>query len=317
MFKILSIPKGFPQNILAEFKQLTVHEVGVIPREQMLEIIGQFDGIIAGDKLTYDAEFFDAAQRLKALSRFGVGVDNVDIRAAEERGIKVTNAAGVNAVSVAEHTIGLIIGANKNFITLDREIRRGNWPRSLGGGYELDGKILGQVGFGHIGSLVAQKCQAAFNMKVLVYDPYVAADRIMQKVHGEKVELDGLLEHSDVISLNLPHTPETTDMFDYETFRKMKNSVILVNTGRGDVIKEDDLARALEEGEIFAAGLDVMRTEPPGRNNPLYRHDRVIFTSHTAAKTSESRNRVLRAVLTDQWFVLQGKEPNFLCTSRS
>jgi phosphoglycerate dehydrogenase-like enzyme len=227
--------------------------------------------------------------------------------------VVITNAPGINAVSVAEHTIGLMIAASKYFVSYDRGLKEGKWPRGqLPRGVELDGKVLGQVGFGKIGSLVARKCRAAFNMEVLVYDPYVSESTIKEAVSGRKVDLDTLLENSDVVSLNLPSNEETRGLFDYKKFRKMKKTAILVNTARGDVVVESDLIRALNQGELFTAGLDVTFDEPPGPDNPLYDIPGITLTGHSASATNEVFKRVARIVLSDQSKVLQGKTPTYI-----
>jgi D-3-phosphoglycerate dehydrogenase len=313
MNKILSVPQGYSEKILQEFDRLDIDMTGPLTREKLLETIPNYQGAIVGDQNQFDEEFFQTATNLKILSRFGAGVNNVDLRAAANHGVFVTNAPGTNSVSVAEHTIGLMLAANKNIAVLDKGIKAGEWPRRLGRGFEFDGKILGQVGFGRIGSLVAAKCRAAFNMDVLVYDPYVPEKTIKQMVSGSKVELDYLLANSDVVSINLPSTEETRWMFDYEKFKKMKNTAILVNTGRGDLLVEADLARAMKEGELFSAGLDVTEKEPPEKDNPLFDLERIVITAHTASFTPEAFERVCHVIFTDQLLVMEGKKPKCAC----
>lgn len=312
MFKILSMVSRLAKEIQDEFDKLEIDGKGKMSREELLEIIDSYHGIIAGGKIKYDYEIFNKAKKLKVITMFGVGIDNVDLEAASMCGVRVTNVPGENAESVAEHTIGLIIAASKNFATVDKEIRAGKWPREKGFGYELANKTLGQVGFGNIGRLVAQKCNLAFNMNVIVYDPYVPEYEVNNLAYRVKKDLDYLLKNSDVISLNLPETEETRGMFAMEQFEKMKKNAVLVNSGRGKVIVEKDLVRALNKNEIFAVGLDVMETEPPSSDNPLLKEERVIFTPHTASSTAEARKRVFRAVLKDQELIFNGQEPYFL-----
>lgn len=310
MYQLLSTVSNIPiDKVEDEFDEFEIDIEGEIEREELLEIVPEYDGIIAADIIQYDEEVFNIAKNLKVVSRYGVGVDNVDIEAAEEYGITVTNVPGENAESVAEHTVGLMIAAAKNFSFADRKIRNGDWKRSHGLGRELAGKTLGQVGFGNIGKLVSQKCKAAFDMDILVYDPYVPEYKVRNLVSGEKKELEEMLRKSNVVSLNVPATEETRDLFDYDKFEIMKKDSILVNTGRGEVVVEEDLAKALDEGEILAAGLDVLRNEPIKEDNPLLEKDNTVITPHSASTTPETNERVLRAVLRDQKSVFEGRKP--------
>ncbi len=314
MYKILSEVRNFSADLLEEFSQLEIDMVGPLPREELMEIIPKYQGAIVGDRIDFDEEFFRTAANLKILSRFGAGINNVDVKSASDHGIIVTNAPGANANSVAEHTIGLILAANKNIAALDHGVKAGKWPRELGTGFDLNGKVHGQVGFGRVGSLVAAKCRAAFNMEVLVYDPYVPEGKIKELVSGAKVELDDLLAKSDVVSINLPSTEETRGLFDYDKFKKMKKTAIFVNTGRGDLVVEADLVRAMKEGQLFAVGLDVMEEEPPKSDNPLFDLERIVITPHSASFTPEAFNKVCRVILTDQLLVMEGKQPQFPCS---
>jgi len=277
MFKILSMIKNLPKEITKEFTELEIDEKGSMSKEELIKIASEYDGLLAGDSIYYDFEIFSQAKKLKVISRLGVGVDNVNINDAKKYNIKVTNAPGANAESVAEHTIGLMICASKNIATLDKKIKAKEWPRLEGYGFELANKTLGQVGFGNIGKLVAQKCKLAFNMDILVYDPFVPPYEIYNLVFGKKCSLDYILQESDFISINLPATKDTKDMFSLQEFKKMKKNAIIVNTGRGEVIVEEDLAEALKNREIFAAGVDVLRTEPISKDNPLLKEGRIII----------------------------------------
>lgn len=309
MKRILSTVREIPIEVVEEFDQIEIEVKGEISRSELLEIVHRYDGIIAADIIDYDEEVFEKAEKLQVITRFGVGVDNVDIEAASKHEIKVTNVPGENSESVAEQAIGLMIAASKNFAIADRKMRSGDWSREHGYGYELAGKTLGQIGFGNIGRLIAQKCRAAFHMDVLVHDPYVPEYEMRNLVSGRKVGLDEALEKGDVISVNIPATDETRNMFDIKKFEKMKETAIFVNTARGEVVVEDDLAKALENGEIFAAGLDVMREEPTSEENPLFEKDHTVFTPHAGARTPEADERILRLALRDQMAVFEGRRP--------
>lgn len=312
MFKILSVIKNLPKEITEEFKELQIDEKGTITKEEMLKIIEQYNGIIAGDSIQYNHEIFSKAKNLKVISRFGVGVDNVNIADAKKYNIKVTNAPGANAESVAEHTIGLMIAASKNIAALDRKIKAKEWPRNEAHGFELANKTLGQIGFGNIGKLVSLKCKLAFNMNILVYDPFVPPYEMANLVYSEKCDLDYILENSDFISINLPANDATKNMFDMNKFKKMKKTVVLVNTGRGEVLVEEDLAEAIRNGEIFAAGLDVLKSEPITKDNPLLNEDRIVITPHSASFTPEAFNKILRTVLEDQMKIFKNEKPFFV-----
>ncbi len=312
MFKILSVVKNLPKEITAEYKEIQIDEKDTMTKEEMLKIIELYDGLIAGDSIQYNHEIFSKAKNLKVISRFGVGVDNVNIADASKFNIKVTNAPAANAESVAEHTICLMIAASKNIAALDRKIKAKEWPRNEAHGFELANKTLGQVGFGNIGKLVSLKCKLAFNMDILVYDPFVPPYEMGNLVYGKKCELDYILENSDFISINLPANDATKNMFGMQEFKKMKKTAVLVNTGRGEVLVEDDLAAAVRNGEIFAAGLDVLKSEPVSKNSPLLKEDRIIITPHSASFTPEAFNKVLRTVLEDQMKIFRNEKPFFL-----
>ncbi|KXA94969.1 hypothetical protein AKJ65_02890 [candidate division MSBL1 archaeon SCGC-AAA259E19] len=302
-------------HVAEEFENIKLDVKPGIKREEILKIVENYEGIIAGDIIEYDLEVFEKAPGLRIITRFGIGVDNVDLEDATESGVMVTNVPGENAESVAEHAIGLMISSSKNFYRADGEIRRGNWRRSTGRGRELAGKTLGQVGFGNIGSLVARKCRLAFGMDLLVYDPYVPKHKI-ESEFGKKCEFEELLRKSDVISINAPLTEETRNMFGRRQFEKMKDSAILVNTARGEIIKEGELAKALKQGELYAAGLDVLREEPAKENNPLFDLEHVTITPHSANVTFEAWERILRKALNEQKLAFQGKRPEFLLNEK-
>lgn len=315
--KILSTLGGLPADVKDEFNKVVIDEKDGISRAELLDIVEGYDGIIAGDINNFDKEIFAQASNLKIISRFGIGVDNINIQDATKYGVKVTNVPGENAESVAEHTIGLMIAVSKNFVAADKGIRTGKWNREDSKGFELANKKLGQIGFGNIGRLVAIKCQAAFNMVPLVYDPYVPDFEVRNYSFGRASSFEDLIRESDVITINVPLTTETEGLLGWEEFTKMKDSAIVVNTGRGEVIVEDDLTRALKEGEIFGAGLDVFEQEPIPPNTPLLETNRTVFTPHSAAITPETMQRVLRVCLNDQIAVFEGKEPTFLLNPES
>lgn len=262
------------------------------------EIVGPLmDGVQAivlrtGIRIT--RELLSYPNDLMTISRTGAGVDNVDLAAATERGIIVTSSIGVNTTSVAEHALALILALFKQLFLMDGEVRKGNFSiRYRNCPRDLRGKTIGIVGFGRIGSLIAQACNTVFAMKVLAYDLFLS-DR--QKATCREwvtfTDLPDLCERSDVISIHTPLTKDTEGMFDRAFFSGMKRTAFLINTSRGGVINEPDLIRALREGVIAGAGLDVFEQEPIAPGNELLSMKNVILTPHTAALTEECVNRM-------------------------
>ncbi|MBN1687409.1 MAG: hydroxyacid dehydrogenase [Spirochaetales bacterium] len=318
MFRILTEVGAVTGEMLKDFPGMEIEQKGPRNRDEVLKIIAGFHGLIAGATFDFNKEFFEAATGLKVISRFGAGVDNVDIDAATKHGVWVTNTPGANAVTVAEHTVGLMICVMKRMALADRIVKDGGWPAGkLGVAFELTGKVHGQVGFGQIGANVARMTRRAFNMDVLVYDPFVSEDVIKEQVSGKKVDLDTLLEKSDVVTLNLPNNEETQGLFNYERLKKMKKTAILVNTARGGVVVEEDLIRFVKEDGLYGVGLDVTVDEPIKPGNPLLKLDKVTLTGHTAASSVEFIQRASRWILEDQQLVAAGKKPKYARNSIS
>lgn len=310
MYKVFSEVKGYGEAILEDFPELEFEYRDGRNREEVLKVIPEYLGFIAGDQFDFNEEFFAAATNLKVLTRFGAGVDNVDIEAAKRHGVIVSNAPGANAITVAEHTIGLMVAVMKRIAKFDRVIKEGGWPRGESGpAHDFTGKVHGQVGFGQIGARVSGMCHAAFGMEELVYDPFVTDEVVKEKVSGTKVDLDTLLEKSDVVTLNLVCNDETRGMFNYEKLKKMKKDSILINTARGGVVAEADLVKLLDEGWFYGVGLDVTEDEPLKPGNPLTKFDRVTLTGHSASSTIEFFERATRMIFTDHMLIFQGKEP--------
>jgi D-3-phosphoglycerate dehydrogenase len=257
------------------------------------------------------AEVLQAGKRLKVIGRHGVGVDNIDLDTATELGIYVVNAPESNANTVAEHTIGLIIACAKKISFFDGETRKGNFGiRDQVRGVDLKGKTVGIVGFGAIGSLVAKKAIFGFDMSVIVYDPYLAKD----KVSAEITLIDSwekLFQTADFATLHLPSTPDTKGCVGKDEFAMMKYTAFLINAARGEIVNEADLITALQEKMIAGAGLDVYAQEPPVKDNPLFQLDNVILTPHNAALTKECaiRTAIHAAMGIDD--VLSGRTPKW------
>ncbi len=245
-----------------------------------------------GIKIT--RELLACPNELMTISRTGAGIDNVDIPAATERGIIVTSSIGVNTTSVAEHALALILALFKQLFLLDGEVRKGNFAiRYKNHPQDLRGKTIGIVGFGRIGSLIAQACHGVFAMKVLAYDLLLSDEQKAQ--YRDWVTFTGLPElcaGSDVISIHTPLNKDTEKMFNRRFFTGMKRTAFIINTSRGGVIDESDLIGALREGVIAGAGLDVFEQEPIAPGNELLTLRNVILTPHTAALTEECVTRM-------------------------
>ncbi|MEW6668962.1 MAG: phosphoglycerate dehydrogenase [Thermodesulfobacteriota bacterium] len=252
---------------------------------ELLPLVGDIDAYIAGlDSI--DRSVIEAAQGLRVIARYGVGVDRVDIPAATARGIVVTNTPGANSVAVAELTIALMLALARDLCRADTATRRGEWPRLSGVG--LRGKTVGLVGFGSIGREVASRLKA-FGCRVLTSDPFVQAETA-EACGARLVSLDELLPAADFVSLHASLHPTTVGMVDEGFLENMKPGAFLVNTARGELIDEAALARALEEGRMGGVALDCFSREPLPADHPLLRFPKVLVTPHTASHTDEATN---------------------------
>lgn len=261
----------------------------------------------------FTREIIEAADSLKVIARHGVGVDNIDIPAATEKGILVLNTPNANAVSVAEHTIVAIGALAKKVLSMDRATRDGSWEtRNEYKAVDLDGKTLGLVGVGRIGSLVARKASAAFGMKVIAYDPYVKREVAQEAGITLVSDVSEVFRSADVVSLHTPLTQETRGFVNAERLAMMKPTAFLVNFSRGEVVDEKALYEALKNGNIAAAALDVFEQEPPQKDNPLFTLDNVLLSPHSAALTRECVIRMATGAAEGVRDVLTGKEPKWV-----
>lgn len=261
----------------------------------------------------FTREIIAAADSLKVIARHGVGVDNIDVRAATERGILVVNTPDANAVSVAEHTITAIGALAKRMLPMDRATRNGGWEvRNEYKAVDLDCKVLGLVGLGRIGTLVAKKAAAAFNMRVIAYDPYVRPETAVENNITLYSDLDRIFQEADVVSLHTPLTPETRRLVNEKRLALMKASAFLINFSRGGVVDEDALYKALKNGLIAGAALDVFEEEPPPHNHPLFELDNVLLSPHSAALTRECVVRMATGAAQGVVDVLTEKRPQYV-----
>ncbi|GAA1052870.1 MAG: phosphoglycerate dehydrogenase [Dietzia sp.] len=267
-------------------------------RPKLLEAVADADAILVRSATTVDAEVMAAAPKLKIIGRAGVGLDNVEIPAATERGVMVVNAPTSNIHSAAEHAVALLMAACRQIPAADRTLREHTWKRSSFNGVELLGKTVGVVGLGRIGQLVAQRL-AAFETNLIAYDPYLPAARAAQ-LGIELVDIDELVSRADIITMHLPKTKETAGLLDAERLARAKDGVVIVNAARGGLIVEDALVEALRSGKVRSAALDVFDTEPC-TDSPLFDLENTVVTPHLGASTSEAQDRagtdVARSVL--------------------
>jgi D-3-phosphoglycerate dehydrogenase / 2-oxoglutarate reductase len=250
------------------------------------------DGLVVRSATKVTRELLEKAPRLKVIGRAGVGVDNVDLEAATHRGILVMNTPGSSSVSVAEHTLALMLSLARSVPQSNASVQAGHWEKSSSG-TELRGKTLGLIGFGRIGTAVALRARA-LEMEVLAYDPYVTP-AAARELEVELVPLEELLRRSDVISLHTSLSPSTEKMIDATAIAKMKRGARLINCARGELIDEAALADALRSGQLAGAGLDTFAVEPP-KNSPLIGLPNVVATPHIGASTTEAQEEVGTAV---------------------
>ncbi len=265
-----------------------------LPHDELIAAIGEYEAIVVRSRTTVDAAVIAAADRLTVIGRAGVGIDNIDVEAATGRGILVCNVPQSNIVSAAEHAIALMLAAARQIPRADASVRAGRWERSRFAGTELADKMLGIVGLGRVGHLVAERCRA-FGMEVTAYDPYVSPDHASRLGVSLVDDLDDLCRRADVITVHLPRTEETEGIIDAERLRVMKPTALVVNAARGGLVDEAALAQALREGWIAGAALDVYASEPPG-DSPLFGLDTIVLTPHLGASTGEAQDRASRMV---------------------
>ncbi|MBP3089063.1 phosphoglycerate dehydrogenase [Corynebacterium sp. sy017] len=257
-------------------------------RQELLAAIPEADALLVRSATTVDREVLDAATKLQIVGRAGVGLDNVDIAAATERGVMVVNAPTSNIHSACEHAISLLLATARQIPAADKTLRDGQWKRSSFSGVEVFGKTVGIVGFGHIGQLFAQRL-AAFETTIIAYDPYANPARAAQ-LGVELVSLDQLMATADFVTIHLPKTKETAGMFNAELLAKAKKGQIIINAARGGLIDEAALAEAIASGHIRGAGIDVYAQEPCTQS-PLFELPQVVVTPHLGASTAEAQDR--------------------------
>lgn len=268
-------------------------EVDVKPgmsKDELIACIGEYDGLAIRSSTKVTAEVLEAATNLKVIGRAGIGVDNVDIPAASAQGVVVMNTPFGNSITTAEHAIAMIMALARQIPEANEKTQKGEWPKSAFMGVEVTGKVLGLVGAGNIGSIVASRA-LGLRMKVVAYDPFLTPERAVE-MGVEKVDLGALLERADFITLHTPLTDETRNILNRERLEMTKKGVRIVNCARGGLIDEGALKVMLDNGHVAGAALDVFETEPPAADHPLFGTPNFICTPHLGASTTEAQVNV-------------------------
>jgi len=302
-WKIL-VSDGLSEGGLAILKAAAqVDDKPGITADELLATAADYDAFVVRGRTKVTAAVFEAASKLKAVGRAGVGVDNIDLAAARLKGVTVVNAPKSTSLAVAELAIGFMFAIARRIPFADATMKQGQWEKKKLEGIELSGKTLGIIGMGNIGSAVAQRA-SALGMKILGFDPLVPSEKIVHQ-GAEPVALADLYARADFITLHIPLTPESKNLLDGQAFAQMKHGVRLIDAARGGVVDETALLGALESGQVAAAALDVFTAEPPGLT-ALVAHPNVIATPHIGAQTEEAQTRAGDDIATEVLNALRG-----------
>ncbi len=277
-------------KIFKDNKELTVDVKTDLKPDALKEIIGDYDALVVRSATKVNKDIIAAATKLKFIGRAGVGLDNVDLEAATQRGIIVMNTPGGNTISTAEHTFSMMLALSRNIAQANASMKKGEWKRSKFMGVELNGKVLGIVGMGRIGSEVAKRAKT-FGMKVLAFDPFLSA-KVAESIGVQVAELKKVLQEADYITVHTPLTQETKHMISDKEFEIMKKGVRVINCARGGIIDEVALAKAVKDGKVAGAAMDVFEGEPLSAESELLKLDNVITTPHLGASTEEAQINV-------------------------
>lgn len=285
--KILVADGVSQQGVDILTKEFEVVVKDKLSAEELLEIIDQFDGLIVRSATRVTKEVLAAAKKLKVVGRAGVGVDNIDIPAATQKGVVVLNAPEGNTIAATEHTVAMMLAMSRNIPIANETMQKGQWNRKKYMGVELRGKTLGVIGLGRIGGGVAKRA-LSFDMEIIGYDPFINEERA-KNMDIQLTSLDEIFRRADFITVHMPLTPETKGMINSEAIAKMKPGVRLVNCARGGIIDEKDLAEAIKSGAVAGAAIDVFESEPLPADHPLLGLERVVLTPHLGASTVEAQ----------------------------
>lgn len=306
MFKVLITDPISDQGIekLQQSPDIQVIQKSKLSREELLTAIEDADALLVRSQTKVTAEVIDKARRLKVIARAGVGVDNIDVHAATQKGIIVVNAPDGNTISTAEHTFAMLLSLARNIPQAYHSLLQGKWLRKKYVGTELNGKTLSIIGLGRIGSELAKRAKA-FRMNVIAYDPYLSKDRA-EKLGVTKARLEEAIEKGDFITVHTPLTKETKHLINHDMFSKMKDGVRILNCARGGIIDEEALYQAILDGKVAGAALDVFESEPP-EDHPLLSLPQVIATPHLGASTVEAQENVALDVAEEVLHILRGE----------
>jgi D-3-phosphoglycerate dehydrogenase len=285
-------------------KSAVVEDRSGISADELVTVIGEFDALIIRGRTKVTPAVLDAGKKLKVVGRAGIGVDNIDLQSAKAHKVTVVNSPLATTVSVAELAMSMMLALVRDLPRADKTMKESKWLKKEFEGNELNGKTLGVIGMGRIGAAVVKRA-AAFDMKVIGYDPLIDAKTIRER-GADPVSLDELLRKSDMITLHVPLTAETKDLLDASAFGKMKQGAFLIDAARGGVLNEDALLAALESGKVAGAALDVFATEPPGLTS-LVAHPKVIASPHIGAQTIEAQGRAAVDIASEVLRALKGE----------
>lgn len=262
-------------------------------KDELIEKVKDFDILVVRSATKVTREIIEAGDNLKIIGRAGMGLDNIDLEAAKEKGIEVLNTPGQNSLSVAELVVGMILSLNRHIVRGTKGISEGKWEKKQLKGIELTDKTLGIIGFGNIGKHLANLV-SGFNVKVKVFDVYEIDQNTKKEYNIEQVSFENLIKDSDIISLHIPHNDKTHHIISEKEFENMKDNALLINCARGGVVDEKALLKALKENMIAGAGLDVYEEEPAKGDiyKELFNLDNVVGTPHVGASTKEAQQRV-------------------------
>jgi D-3-phosphoglycerate dehydrogenase len=280
-------------KIFEEAQDIQVDVNTGLSPDELKAVIGQYDALAIRSATKVTADIIAAADNLKVIGRAGIGLDNVDIPAASQRGIVVMNTPEGNTITTAEHAIAMIMALSRNIPQATSSLKQGKWEKKQLKGREIFNKTLGLIGSGNIGRIVSDRAKG-MKMKVIVYDPYIKP-QTLEKLDLEPVSLEELLKRSDYITIHTPKTDETANMINKDTLAKMRPGAMLINCARGGIVNEDDLYDALKSGHLGGAALDVFSTEPPGKIK-LMELPNFICTPHLGASTGEAQDNVAKDV---------------------
>lgn len=310
MYKLLITGALHPLALerLSAEQDLSVDYCPDLPLAEILVRIGEYEGIVTRSETPVQRELIDRATRLRVIARAAVGIANIDVDYATQKGILVLHSPGKNTNSAAELTLALLLASVRNLIPAHQRMQNGGWDRHQFTGTELLDKTIGLIGLGNVGHRVAQFCRA-FDMRVLAYDPYIA-DEVFERHGAIKCKLAKLLEQVDILSVHTPKNRETIGMIGAQEFATMKDGVVIINAARGGIIDEPALLNALQQGKVRAAGIDTWEIEPP-TNNPFASLPNVVMSPHIGASTEEAQLRIAESVASQVPRALRGEVVDF------